>query len=370
MSGRIDQPATIRRRSRRDFRTLALYTWALLKEFRWTLFTIAFAVLSAGALLYITPMNSLGGRRPGVLLALYGAWMSLFAQPLSPPDAWYLAIVQGVYPLVGFVVVGEGIVRFAMLMISRRQGEKEWMKVMASTHRDHVVLCGIGHLGFRVLEQLLARNAQVVAIEKSEDGKFVVQAKAMETPLLIRDMKDDQTLIDAGVPHARAIIIATNDDMANMEVALDARRLNPRIRVVMRLFDQQLASKIRDAFHVDHAFSSSALAAATVAAMTYDCRVVSAFNLCGVPHVGAEIEVQAGSALAGQTVGEIEQARAARVLCRQPAAGQPESPPAASSKVAAGDRLVVHIRADRMDHLIAASRVGEEPLRSSAPGRS
>ena len=264
----------VRRRSRRDVRTLTLYTWALLREFRWTLLTIILAVLLGGALLWITPLPTLGGRRPGALLALYGGWMSLFAQPLAPPETWYLAIVQGVYPLIGFVVVGEGIVRFAMLMISRRRGEKEWMKVMASTHRDHVVLCGIGHLGFRVLQQLLARNAQVVAVEKEDHGKFVAQARAMDIPLLIRDMKDDDTLIEAGVPHARVIIIATNDDMANMEVALDARRLNPSIRVVMRLYDQQLASKIKDAFHVDHAFSSSALAAAT-AAVTVSARAHS-----------------------------------------------------------------------------------------------
>jgi Trk K+ transport system NAD-binding subunit len=294
--------------------------------------------------------------------------MALFAQPLASPSTWYLAIMQGVYPLIGFVVVGEGIVRFAMLMLSRRRGEKEWMKVMASTHRDHVVLCGIGHLGFRVLEQLLARNTQVVAIEKDEQGKFVAQARSMHIPLLIRDMKDDQTLIDAGVPHARVIIIATNDDMANMEVALDARRLNPSIRVVMRLYDQQLASKIKDAFHVNHAFSSSALAAATVAAMTYDCRVVSAFDLCGVPHVGAEIEVAAGSALAGLTVGEIERTCAARVLCRQPATGAPDSPPGPAVKVGGGDRLVIHVRAEAMHGLIEAGRAPS--VTASARARS
>ncbi len=354
----------VRRRHRRDVRTLGLYTWALLREFRWTILAIILAVLIGGLLLWITPMASLGGRRPAPLLALYGAWMALFAQPLTAPETWYLAIVQGVYPLVGFVAVGEGIVRFAMLMISRRRGEKEWMKVMASTFRDHVVLCGVGHLGFRVLQQLLARNAQVVAVEKDEQGKFVSQARAMSMPLLIRDMKDDDTLIEAGVPHARVIIIATNDDMANMEVALDARRLNPKIRVIMRLYDQQLASKIKDAFHVDHAFSSSALAAATVAAMTYDCRVVAAFDLCGVPHVGAEILVHAGSALAGQTVGDIERAHVARVLCRQPATGDPESPPGPAAKVAPGDRLVIHVRAEAMHELIEAGRAAPAAARA------
>jgi voltage-gated potassium channel len=60
---------------------------------------------------------------------------------------------------------------------------------------------------------------------------------------------------------ARAIVIASNDDHANLEVALDARRMNPGIGVVRRLFDQQVATKIKPAFTVDEVFSVSALAA-------------------------------------------------------------------------------------------------------------
>ena len=136
------------------------------------------------------------------------------------------------------------------------------------------VLCGIGHLGFRVLEQLVAAKLEVVAIEKNGDGRFIAMAKNLGVPVLIRDMKEDQSLIDAGIQRARAIIIATNDDMANLEVALDARRLNPHIRVLMRLFDQQIAGKIADAMMVDAAFSSSALAAPLVAALSLETRVL------------------------------------------------------------------------------------------------
>src|SRR5437588_197156 len=82
-----------------------------------------------------------------------------------------------------------------------------------------------------------------VALEKEATGRFLNDAKATGVPVLVRDMKEDQALVDAGVPFARAIINATNDDMANLEVALDARRLNPKIRIIMRLFDQQIADK-------------------------------------------------------------------------------------------------------------------------------
>src|SRR5205807_5780122 len=136
------------------------------------------------------------------------------------------------------------------------------------------VLCGLGHLGLRVLEQLIEIAVPVVVLEKHRASRQLTHAKELGAVVLIRDMKEDQALIDAGIRHARAIVICTNDDMANLEVALDSRRLNPAIRVVMRLFDQQIAEKIKGALSVDEAFSSSALAAPVVAALSLKARTL------------------------------------------------------------------------------------------------
>lgn len=246
---------------------MVLYVVTIAREFRWTLLTLALCVLVGGLIFSLSPHSQFGGRPPPLSLAFFCAWMALFAQQVLPPEVWYIQLLEGVYPLLGFVLVGEGIVRLGILMISRQHGEKEWMKVMASTCRDHVVLCGLGHLGYRILGQLLASGATVVALEKDPEARFLSQAKATGVPVLVRDMKEDQALLDAGIEHARIVIIAANDDMANLEVALDARRMNPRIRIVMRLFDQQIADKLKEAKLIDEAFSSAALAAPVVAEM-------------------------------------------------------------------------------------------------------
>ena len=54
--------------------------------------------------------------------------------------------------------------------------------------------------------------------------------------------------------------------------------MNPNIRVVMRLFDQRIAQKIAGALTVDAAFSSSALAAPIVAAMSLQTKVLAAIK--------------------------------------------------------------------------------------------
>src|SRR5947199_5507504 len=130
------------------------------------------AVLLPGTVWAGTPLEALRGQRPGPFASYFSACMALFAQTILPAERWYLELLCGVYPLLGFGLVGEGIVRIGMLTLSQERGEKEWMTVTASTYRDHIVLCGLGHLGFRILNQLLATKEPVVALEKDANARF------------------------------------------------------------------------------------------------------------------------------------------------------------------------------------------------------
>ena len=92
------------------------YVGVLLYRFRYTLLGLASAVAMAAVTYRLSPPASPGATRPGVMLAVYAGWMTLLAQPLySSPHTWYLALMAGVYPLIGFVLIGEGIVRLALL---------------------------------------------------------------------------------------------------------------------------------------------------------------------------------------------------------------------------------------------------------------
>ena len=346
------------RHRRRGLRTFGLYVRVLVYEFRVTLLLVLAAVALATVLFALTPMPSLGGRAPDVSTALYAGWRALFSETVfSPPPTWYLAAVNAFYPLVGIVLVGEGIVRLGMLMVSRRRGEKEWMRVMASTYRDHVVLCGIGRLGYRVLERLLEQHRDVVVVEKNADARFLDLARSTGVPVLVRDMTEDAALVEAGVPYASAIVLATNDDIGNLSTATDARRMNPSIRICLRMYDQEVAAKLATVFGVDVAFSASALAASAVAGMTLGARVLSTCQIAGVAHVATELVVQDGSTLVGCQVADIESAHAVRVLARIPGGGAAtESPPAVTARLAARDLLVVHAPVATLPALADAAR--------------
>lgn len=348
-----DHRAHRRRVRRRSLHVTWLYTRALIWEFRWTLLALL-ALVAIGTMVFsAAPVDS--GHRPSPEMALYAAWMAMLAQSVFTPGPWYIGAVNAIFPLFGFVLIGEGIVRFGLLMVSRRRREKEWMNVMASTYRDHVILAGLGHLGYRVYEELRAARIDVVILDSNAGSPFVAQAKADGAAVLIRDMQEDQSLLDAGIERARAIIIATNRDMANIEVALDARRMNPTIRVVMRLFDQRIAQKIAGALSVDAAFSSSSLAAPIVAALSLQTKVLSSLVIGGVSHVIGEIQIANGSALVGKRIDEIERGYATRVLGRSTAQGAHQSPPSPQTALQAGDTLIIHTAASQLSTLAASA---------------
>jgi voltage-gated potassium channel len=363
-------PIVVRTTLRRRIWILGLYVRVLLLEFSWTLLGLAFFLALGGLAHRLTPQASLGGQHPSVSTSIFAGWMALYAQPqYSPPQPWYLMLIYSLYPIIGIFLVGEGIVRLALLMMSRRLGEKEWMQVLASTYRNHVILCGLGHLGFRVLEQLVASHTPVVAIEKFENNIFLAQAKAMHVPILIRDMKEDQALIDAGIERAAAVIVCSNDDIANLEVAIDSRRMNPNIRVVMRLFDQQLASKMSGALTIDAVFSASALAAPVVAALAFHTRVLSTILIGEEPYVIAQVDIEVESPLAGWSIADIESVYAARVLSRQLSEGTSQAPPDRSTLLSTGDVLLVHLASRQLPKLSAAAkRGGFAPQRNSEVG--
>jgi voltage-gated potassium channel Kch len=127
--------------------------------------------------------------------------------------------------------------------------------------RGHVVVVGVGDVGVRVCETLLDLEAPLVAIEKNSEGRFVAQMRSRRVPMVVADATVSSTLEFAQVRHAAALVCLTDHDLVNVEVALNARRLNPGIRVVVRIQDPDFASSLGNRLGVDVALSSATLAA-------------------------------------------------------------------------------------------------------------
>jgi Trk K+ transport system NAD-binding subunit len=207
--------------------------------------------------------------------------------------------------------------------------------------RDHIVLCRLGNVGIRVLEQLHRLGETVVVVDKDETNRHAAAVKAMGVPILVGDIRLPSTLERAGVGQARSIIVVTGDDLVNLEVALNARQVRPDIRVVLRIFDHNLAAKIRTGFDLETTFSTSALAAPAFAMAAVDPAVAGSFLVGEDLVLILHLTVAPGAEWDGVTVDQIGKRGGVAVLCHESPSGERRLHPPETLTVKAGDRITV-----------------------------
>jgi voltage-gated potassium channel len=246
--------------------------------------------------------------------SLYAVYTQLFFQQSMPlPHAPIARTIFWLSPLVGAVLIAEGILKIGAELFSADARHRLWVRVVTERMRDHVVVCGLGHVGYRVVEELQRLGEPIVAIERKGTDSFVETVKGMGIPVFIADVRRDEVLIAAGMADAKAVVCATDNDLVNLEVAIDSKRMNPEVRVVMRMFDQRLASKIGSALDVDRTFSTSALSATLVALQATQKGIRAAYRLDdGTTRVAVELVV--GSDFDPTRVDELEEKVDARVI--------------------------------------------------------
>jgi Trk K+ transport system NAD-binding subunit len=323
--------------NRRSLEAQGRYLWMLLKRFRGTFFMLALLVFGGGTLLYV--LLDRAGRPVGLGRAMVAAYFLLFAQPiLDLPDNGPVEILAVLIPPLGIVTVAEGLVRFAVLFFAKTRNDKEWHAVLAQTFKDHVIVCGAGRVGFRVFEQLQKLSVPLVMIERDEGKPFVSTIRSAGVPVLIEDVRSAGCLERANVIKARAIVCATDDDLANLNIALDARKVRPGIRVVMRLFDDDLVAKTRESFEAQ-AYSTSALAAPALAMAALDPSIKNSFEVGGRLMVVAELTVDAR--LAQRTVAQLRDESGTLVIHLVRKDGQTVFDPGGATRFEAGDIVTV-----------------------------
>jgi Trk K+ transport system NAD-binding subunit len=184
----------------------------------------------------------------------------------------------------------------------------------------------------------------VVVVEKREDAAFVSALRDENVPLLIDDTRSPLCLPRTHVKRAAAIVCCTDDDLAN---------LNPNIRVVIRLFDDDLGAKVRDTFKAE-ALSSSSLAAPAMALAAMDPRLVHSFRIGQHLMVLSLFEVREG--LPGLTVAELRDRFGALALELRRAGTERLHPPG-DEVLKAGD--LVTLQASYPEYLRLRAFTGE-----------
>jgi Trk K+ transport system NAD-binding subunit len=173
--------------------------------------------------------------------------------------------------------------------------------------KDHVIVVGLGTIGYRIALLLRQRGIPVVVAEKDMESRFVDSARSQRIPVVATDARTPQSLKKLRVDYARALLAVTEDDASNLATAMHARGARPDLRIVLRLFDPDLAAQLDKALGDYNSRSVSALAAPAFAAAAVGRQVLASIPLSARQVLMvARVPVEAGSPADGSTVASEE----------------------------------------------------------------
>lgn len=114
---------------------------------------------------------------------------------------------------------------------------------------NHYILCGAGRTGIYIAAEFAGMDIPCVVIERSAVVIEELQERFGEALYYIQgDATEDDVLEQAGIERALGLITTLRDDKDNVFVVLTARSLNPELRIVARVDDEEEnAEKLRKA---------------------------------------------------------------------------------------------------------------------------
>ncbi len=258
--------------------------------------------------------------------------------------------------LFGGAIVLMGVFLLAMLtaivvddLIGARLGQRLGLAV--GKPREHVVVCGLGRVGMRVVEHLAHAGISVVAIDRTPDAGRMARARRLGIAVVHGDASKEEILNSANVGTARCVVAVTNDDVTNLETGLATRALRPDMRVVLRLFDTDLANRVDHRLGLTISRSVSAVAAPVFATAMLGREILAVIPYGRRMLLLAELPVSEGSSAANAPLASLDRSGDTRVVAHHRGLSVTWQP-APDMELVAGDRVVVAATPTGLTHAL------------------
>ncbi len=237
----------------------------------------------------------------------------------------------------------------------------------------HVIVAGIGDVGSRVVGELHDLGVDVACIDRDAAARGVALARRLGLPVVIGEAYQEEILRKAGLDTAIALVSATSSDIVNLETALQARAMRGEdLRIVLRLFDDDLARRVQRTLGNVVSRSVSYLAAPAFAVALLEHQVLRTIAVGRHVLLIAEIRVEPGAEIAGRAVADLERDGLARVLALQEHSRHRfDWAPRRGHRLAADDRMIVLATRAGLSSFLAGNRPrvtpqsvgGEDPVK-------
>ena len=109
-----------------------------------------------------------------------------------------------------------------------------------------MIVCGLHDVGLRTVEQLQLAGARVVVLDDEADERFARVVRGWKIPQLPRGPHLADTLRDAGIEGAAAVVCIESSDLKTLETVLLVRDLRSDVRIVAHLDNPAVARAVEE----------------------------------------------------------------------------------------------------------------------------
>ncbi|AFY74506.1 K+ transport system, NAD-binding component [Synechococcus sp. PCC 7502] len=166
--------------------------------------------------------------------------------------------------LVGTAVIGIWYALLNDFVLGTRF--KQFINASRVPQQNHYIICGLGGVGTQTALLLMGYGHDVVVIERDPSSRFLNMANSLGIPVVQGDASIPATLKAAYLEKAEAIIAVTSNDTANLEIALNAKGMAPKVPAIVRYEDPKFAAMVRQVFDFEFVLSPSEIVAPSFAA--------------------------------------------------------------------------------------------------------
>ena len=114
----------------------------------------------------------------------------------------------------------------------RQYWRTRYMDQQLDRLREHIIVCGYGRTGKRVVSEIREKGIPYVVVEMNPDP--LEDVRRNREPHIVGDAANDDVLHEARIERARALVSAVDSDERNVYIVLTARSLNPKLYIVAR----------------------------------------------------------------------------------------------------------------------------------------
>ncbi|MCX6433319.1 MAG: NAD-binding protein [Actinobacteria bacterium] len=310
-------------------------------------FRIAFAVLSALALLSVTVLTvgyeEPDGSRMSVLDAVYFTAETIatvgFGDFYFRDQGTWLRIWAIVLILLGATLVALATALLTNALVSRRLAQSLGRQRVTGME-GHIVVIGLGAVGSKVAMDLHDAGYEVAVIDSGEGQRFVPQMRAAGIPVLIGDATLPETQAAAGIHRAAGVAVLTSDDLVNIETGLAVRGVvgDRPVPIALRVFSKNLARVIGTGLDAGIARSIAELSSPWFVGAALGVDVLGTFYVGSALFIAVRLPVPAGGGLDGAAIRDLRTTTS--IVAVQPAGAEDlHFPPRPDTVLCAGDSV-------------------------------